>query len=183
METMSLMDVGSFTVEDLAIYREKWQDMTVQLLDGELVVSPSPAYIHQLVVSRLFSLVDRAAPPGLVIIPAPMDLRAGERSVLQPDLMVLDESMRFDGEVLVPPVLAIEVLSPSSQRTDLVRKPEILARFGCKHYWVVDPVRPAIRSLQFVGDMDSIVQTVEDDDLFAAAEPFPVSCRPADLVR
>ena len=37
METMSLMDVGSFTVEDLAIYREKWQDMTVQLLDGELV--------------------------------------------------------------------------------------------------------------------------------------------------
>lgn len=46
---MSLMDVGSFTVEDLHAYREQRPDMTVQLLDGELVVSPSPAFIHQLV--------------------------------------------------------------------------------------------------------------------------------------
>lgn len=83
----------------------------------------------------------------------------------------------------MPPLLAIEVLSPSSQRTDLVRKPEILARFGCEHYWVVDPVRPAIRSFRLVGDMYAIVQTVEDVDLFTADEPFPVVCRPADLIR
>lgn len=92
---MSLMDVGSFTVEDLHAYREQRQDMTIQLLDGELVVSPSPAFIHQLVHSRLFGILLSLGPGVGNVISAPMDIRAGQRSVLQPDLVVLDRTLTF----------------------------------------------------------------------------------------
>lgn len=183
MGTMSLMDVGSFTVEDLHAYREQRQDMTIQLLEGEFLVSPSPAFIHQLVHSRLFEILVSLGPAIGNVLSAPMDVRAGERSVLQPDLVVIDRALTFDSEITVPPILAIEILSPSSQRTDLVRKPEILAKFGCEHYWVVDPLRPAVRSYHRVGDLFVVDRTVEGDDQFQVELPFPVSFRPTDLTR
>lgn len=80
-------------------------------------------------------------------------------------------------------MLAVEILSPSSRRTDLVRKPEVLGRFGVEHYWVVDPVDPAIRAFQLVGDTYQSSHVVQGLDLFEAERPFPVSFRPADLAR
>lgn len=183
MGTMSLMDVGGFTVEDLYAYRERSEDMTIQLIEGEFIVSPSPAWRHQLVVSRVFTLLVANGSDDINVIPAPMDLRAGERSMIQPDLMVLDASLSFDASVTVPPLLAVEVLSPPSQRTDLVRKPEVLAKFGCPHYWVVDPLRPAIREFRLVGDLYVVADDVVGDDLFSTDAPFPISFRPADLIR
>lgn len=52
------------------------------------------------------------------------------------------------------PVLAVEILSPTSRRNDLVRKPEILAQFGVEHYWVIDPVNPSLRVFRLTGDTD-----------------------------
>lgn len=53
METMSITEVGIYTVEDLHAYREEGDDMTVQLIEGDLIVSPSPSVAHQIVHSRL----------------------------------------------------------------------------------------------------------------------------------
>jgi Uma2 family endonuclease len=41
--------------------------------------------------------------------------------------------------VRFPPDLAIEVLSPSTQRIDRGRKSELLARHHVPEYWIVDP--------------------------------------------
>ena len=38
-----------------------------------------------------------------------------------------------------PPLLALEVLSPSTRRHDLVRKRRLYEREGVREYWVVDP--------------------------------------------
>lgn len=185
METMSSMaDVGVYTVEDLYAFREQRDDMTVQLLEGELVVAPSPSLNHQVVHSELWQVLVATAPAHLRVVSAPLDLRAGERSVLQPDLMVIDRELRSGREVGTPPTLAVEILSPTSRRTDLVRKPEVLARFGCEeHYWVVDPLNPALRVFRLVGEAHESALVVEGEELFETDVPFPVRFRPADLVR
>nr|WP_302849026.1 Uma2 family endonuclease [Serinicoccus kebangsaanensis] len=85
--------------------------------------------------------------------------------------------------VLVPPVLAVEILSPSSRRTDLVAKPDVLARFGCRHYWVVDPQTPGIRVYRLVGDADESGEVVMGEATFEVREPFEVSFRLSDLTR
>ena len=182
MGTMSLMDVGSFTVEDLYAYREQRDDMTVQLIEGEFGVSPSPGIAHQGAQSELFGILRECAPAHLRVLVAPLDLRAGERSVLQPDLMVVSRDLRSGSEVTVPPTLAVEILSPSSQRTDLVRKPEVLATFGCPHYWVIDPLAPAIRAFDLVDGLYSLTADVTGDETFTTDAPFAVSFRPTDLV-
>jgi len=183
METMSITEVGIYTVEDLHAYREQRDDMTVQLIEGELIVSPSPGVSHQVVSSELFLVLASTVPDHLRVLAAPLDLRAGERTVVQPDLMVVPRTLVDGSEVTDPPVLAVEILSPSSRRTDLVRKPEVLGLFGVEHYWVVDPQHPAIRAFQLVGDTYESRQIVEGADLFATEVPFPVSFRPADLAR
>ncbi|MCK0112863.1 Uma2 family endonuclease [Ornithinimicrobium sp. F0845] len=180
---MSMTEVGIYTVEDLYAYREQRDDMTVQLIEGELVVSPSPGVTHQVVSSELFVVLARAVPESLRVLAAPLDLLAGERSMLQPDLMVVPREVRSGKYVAQPPVLAVEILSPSSRRTDLVRKPEVLGRFGVEHYWVVDPLHPAIRVFRLVGETYESDQVVQGDGLFETDAPFPVSFRPADLAR
>lgn len=184
MKVMTNMtEVGVYTVEDLYAYREERDDMTVQLIEGELVVSPSPGLAHQVVSSALLILLARAVPADLRVLHAPLDLRAGERTVVQPDLMVLPRQLRDGSEVGEPPVLAVEILSPSSRRTDLVRKPEVLARFQVAHYWVIDPLNPSLRVFRLAGDTYESGEIVTGDDLFETAEPFPVSFRPSELLR
>lgn len=122
-------------------------------------------------------------PAHLRVLTAPLDLRAGELSVLQPDLMVVDRALRDGGEVALQPVLAVEILSPTSRRNDLVRKPEILAQFGVEHYWVIDPVNPSLRVFRLTGDTDDSGSVFGAEDLFETEAPFPVSFRPVDLTR
>lgn len=180
---MSITDVGIYTVEDLHAYREQRDDMTVQLIDGELIVSASPGVVHQVVSSELFVLLARVVPSQLRVLHAPLDLRAGERTVVQPDLMVVPRDLREGSEVEQPPVLAVEILSPSSRRTDLVRKPEALAQFGVPHYWVIDPLHPWLRVFRLEGGTYASDLVVEGDELFETSEPFPLAFRPVDLTR
>lgn len=183
MEAMSLMEIGVYTVEDLHAFREQRDDLTIQLIEGEIVMSPSPGFRHQAVQAELIRLLFAVVPAHLRIITAPMDLRAGERTVIQPDVMVMERALSFESEVTIPPILAVEILSPSSRSTDLVRKPEVLGKFGCEHYWVIDPLHPAIRVFRLAEGAYLSDVVVEGDDLFSAAEPFQVGFRPVDLTR
>ena len=66
----------------------------------------------------------------------------GGPNFVEPDLFVVphDGSVEFETALLVgPPVLAVEVLSPSTRRYDLVRKRRLYERAGVREYWVVDP--------------------------------------------
>ena len=82
-----------------------------------------------------------------------------------------------------PPVLAVEVLSPSTRRTDLVRKRAAYERAGLPHYWLVDPVVPSLTVLERVGGRLVEVLAVKDDEVVELARPFPVSLSPASVAR
>lgn len=183
----SMTEVGVYTLEDLYEYREQRDDMTVQLIEGELVVSPSPGVAHQVVSMELALTLTAAVPPHLRVLAAPLDLLASERSMLQPDLMVVPRELRSGKYVPAPPVLAVEILSPSSRGTDLVRKPEVLATFGVEYYWVVDPLNPALRVFRLVdGTPEPAYESglvVTGEELFETDLPFPVRFRPVDLTR
>ncbi len=114
-----------------------------ELLDGELLVSPSPRPIHQLAVCALY---DRIRPYvgeyrlGLTCpAPADLDFRAGQ--LLQPDLFVIQ---REPGQSLLEwsgfgiPIWIAEVLSPSTAFSDRNRKRKYYLKAGVGEYWIVD---------------------------------------------
>lgn len=57
----------------------------------------------------------------------------------EPDVLLLTESSIEEEFISAAPILAVEILSPSTRRRDLVTKLDILQLAGCPHYWVIDP--------------------------------------------
>lgn len=116
-----------------------------ELVDGELLVTPSPGYRHQRVVKELIlALESHLRGRGLgEVLASPFNVELETESVLQPDVFVLPvaEAIRLKAADSMPArelLLAIEVLSPGSARHDRLTK----RRFYQKHtpeYWIADP--------------------------------------------
>ena len=132
----------SLTYADLLRERET-RDDRLELIEGEIVVTPAPAPLHQVIAHRLAVMLDQAIDPGDfgVIMQSPLDVVFEERNVVQPDLAVLlrDRMERFGSQkVEGAPSLAVEILSPSTSARDRGSKREIYARYGVPEYWLVD---------------------------------------------
>ena len=138
----------SLTHDDLLREREI-RDERLELIEGEIVVTPSPMPMHRLVVHRLAVLLDRAiVEPGLgLVLESPLDVFLAPQNVLQPDLIVLlNDRIRLFGPDMVDnaPSLAVEIISPSSTSYDRITKRNVYARYGVPEYWLVDPEKQAV---------------------------------------
>ena len=121
------------TYED---YRNTPDDIRYELLDGELVVSPSPKEIHQ----RLE--FDLGVPLyGFVkewelgrVYSAPFDVVLSDNIVVQPDLLFVSNE-RFhiitEDNIQGAPDLVIEILSPSNAANDTKTKRELYETLCC----------------------------------------------------
>jgi Uma2 family endonuclease len=114
-----------------------------ELVDGELLVTPSPGLPHQVAVlrlaARLMPCLDQQ-PIGRVLT-SPSDIEFEPESITQPDIFVvpIGEFRRAmkEGFPVRELMLAVEVLSPSSGRHDRVRKRPLYQRH-VPEYWIVD---------------------------------------------
>src|SRR5262249_17787358 len=114
-----------------------------ELIDGELLVSPSPSGPHQHAVLSLYELVApyvRTHRLGRVSIsPADLDLHSGQ--VFQPDLFVgsmVEGQEPLHWPEFGVPILIAEIGSPSTARFDRVTKRRRYQRSGVDTYWIVD---------------------------------------------
>ena len=115
-----------------------------ELVDGELLVTPSPGAPHQRAVSALHLLLHtylRSTRVGEVCF-SPSDVELEPEFVSQPDLFVVSRTeskrLRREGFPVYELLLAIEVVSPSSGRHDRVRKRPKYQKHT-QEYWIVDP--------------------------------------------
>jgi Uma2 family endonuclease len=153
-----------------------------ELVDGVLVVSPSPRHRHQRAVLELAVLLRAGCPAELEVVIAPFDVVLAEDTVLIPDLLVGRRS-DFDEKCLpAPPVLAVEVLSPSTRRIDLTLKRSRFEAAGVPWFWVVDPDEPGLLAWRLVEGVYEQVAEVSGDRPFRTDEPYAVEVVPARLV-
>lgn len=129
----------TYTYDDLADFPD--DGLRRELIDGELIVSPSPITRHQRVVAFLtLELGLWCREHGGEAFPAPLDVKFSERTVLEPDVLLLspDQTSGDPRFIDVPPAVVVEVSSPSTRRTDLVRKRRVYERERCAEFWFVD---------------------------------------------
>jgi Uma2 family endonuclease len=117
-----------------------------QLIEGDLVMSPSPSSFHQDILANLlviFRSYLREHPVGKIYV-APLDTYLSDINVYQPDLLfVRKESFAIIEEhgIEGAPDLAVEILSKSSSKYDLGPKRSVYARTGVEELWIIDPVK------------------------------------------
>ena len=154
-----------------------------ELHEGVLYVTPSPGFRHRHAVSRLAMLFEPLVPEGFVGLVAPFDYQPDDHTTYEPDYSVWDEAVVERRPLDIPPVLAIEVLSPNKPEHDLVRKFGGYARFGVPHYWIVNPVGETLFAYRLQEGRYVEAGQAEGEELFEVDDPFPVRLRPAALFR
>lgn len=130
-----------FTYED---YLNTPDDKRYELIEGELLMTPSPVPYHQWILKNIGYELEkfiREKKLGKVFL-APCDIHLDYENVFEPDVMFISiERAGIIGEKNVQgaPDLIVEVLSEGTAYRDLVKKKKLYAKFGVKEYWIVDP--------------------------------------------
>ena len=135
-----------------------------QVIEGDLLMSPSPTTYHQELIGRIFSAIDRFLEKrrlGRVFL-APLDVFLTETNVFQPDVMFVskDHSSIITAKGIEgAPDLVIEILSPSTAVYDKRSKRKIYARTGVQEFWLVDPEIKQIQIFHLAEDSETPVAT------------------------
>ena len=114
-----------------------------EIIDGELLVTPSPVRLHQRAVGELLTALRTYVKTigGLEALDSPADIRVDRHTSVQPDVFVVrmggDDTDR-EWPSVGSLVLAVEVVSASSARADRHQKRRLYQRERVAEYWVVD---------------------------------------------
>lgn len=133
----------------------------VQLINGELIMSPAPRRIHQRIILEVGSYLNRFVKSrklGEVNI-APFDVYLTETEAYQPDILYVSNerfSILNEHGAEGAPDLVVEVLSPSTGYYDLRHKKRIYEQTGVREYWILDPFERTVEV--FVREDDAFVQ-------------------------
>lgn len=127
---------------NLAYQEDFEQKRRREIIDGQLVMtSPRPSVNHNRVVGNI-SWIFQNYLRGRKCEPFSdgVDLFLDEKNQFVPDFMVVcdPEKIHPDG-VHGAPDLVVEVLSPSTAKSDKTIKKEVYAKCGVKEYWLADP--------------------------------------------
>ena len=162
-----------------------------ELLDGVLIVTPAPGHLHQRAVLRLAIALDAAAPVEIETLTAPFAVRPQgllplheQSTELQPDVLAARVGDYTDRDLPMAPLLAVEVLSPSTRLFDLNLKRAAYERMGAASFWLIDPkpVELWAYELDEAGSYRQVAHAL-GEQVFEAQRPFPVAVSPAELLR
>jgi Uma2 family endonuclease len=122
---------------------EEPSGIRLELVDGEIAVSPSPIPDHSFIETMLkHILLQHILDRDLGRLYGDVDTIFGPHDVRRPDIIYFSKSrVHLVGPKAMegPPDLCVEILSPSSETIDKVDKYEQYEAAGVAHYWIVDP--------------------------------------------
>ncbi len=153
-----------------------------ELVDGVLLVSPSPKLGHQRCVGNVFVLLHGARQPEHEVLVAPFDVRLSPTTVVIPDVLVAWKVDLTPARLEKAPLLAVEVRSPSTALIDQGTKRLVYEAAGVPAYWMVDPDVPSLTVLHLQDGCYVEHAVAAGEEAYAATFPFPVTVIPARLL-
>jgi Uma2 family endonuclease len=128
----------------------------IELIAGELVVSPTPKFKHQNIVGNGLVCL-KQLPEGTAIV-SPMDVYLDDENVVQPDVFWVSGAdslckLGADGYWHGAPDLVLEILSPSTAKRDHGVKFDLYQKHGTREYWLIDPEAEFVEVFRREGDV------------------------------
>lgn len=149
---MSLTEPQVITIAEYNKLREN-SETRLEYIDGIVYMTPSPSTMHQRISGRLHAkLFNFLEGKECEVFPAPFDIelrivddsqvdQPEKSKVVIPDLSVIcDKTKLAENKYVGSPDLIMEIISPSNQAHDLVKKLNLYMQCGVKEYWIVNPL-------------------------------------------
>jgi Uma2 family endonuclease len=161
-----------------------------ELVEGVLVMTPRPGLRHQFAAHRLVELLNAALPTHLVALPDvevaideqfPPTFRAPDVVITRTEVFDSNPSRLAAADV----VIAVEVVSPGTRRTDRVMKFAEYQQAGIEHYWIVDLNDEAATRFEAYRLTGSSYRPVDalDGETVSVTEPVPLRFTLGELTR
>jgi Uma2 family endonuclease len=135
----------------VAVRKLTWDDLKdlpedarrTEIVDGDLVVSPTPSYYHQSIATALAAKIYPFVKQKALgeFFGSAVHVVLAEHVNFEPDLCFLATANldRLQSPVIAgPPDLIIEIISESNRTHDTVVKVQNYERYGVAEYWLVD---------------------------------------------
>ena len=175
-----------FTYEDILTWEGPER---CELIDGVPQLLASPSRVHQEVSGELFrQIATHLHGKPCKVYAAPFDVRLFEEdgntpedvdTVVVPDISVIcDKSKLDDRGCKGAPDFVIEILSPSTQRTDRLVKLNLYQKAGVREYWLADPSNKTIQVCLLENGVYRVAQIYTETD---SAEIQTLGGIPVDL--
>ncbi len=141
-----------------------------EIIKGELYMSNAPSYDHQFAVTKLVSKMDHFVTENNlgVVLTAPFEIHLAEDTrPVQPDVFFIKAERQpttgakfFEGA----PDLVVEVISPSSVKTDRHIKFSAYEEARVAEYWLIDPKAQSVEVYTLsAGEYALLGQFVNDE--------------------
>lgn len=164
-------------------YRSWDDESRWEIIDGRPYAMTAPRVAHQAVLTELLALLHAhfKGRPCRVFV-SPIDVRLSEYDAVQPDLIVVcDRAQITPTHNEGAPTLAVEILSPSTERHDRVRKLRLYATAGVKECWLLRPYPALAEVLSLDGDSYRIAGTYTESDILRSPAFPDLSLRLDDV--
>ena len=171
------------TAKKIAVYNDLHkipENMIGEIIAGELVVSPRPSPRHSHAVSVLDTQIGppyrfgEGGPGGWIFLFEP-EIALGEHLIV-PDLAGWKKERLTNPPetnfIATTPDWICEVLSPTTFRTDRIKKMPLYAQYLVPFLWLLDPIARTLEVFRLESGRWSLLSTHADDEK-VRAEPFP----------
>ena len=170
---MTLPQEHVYTMEDLFALPD---GQRAELIDGQIVNMAPPSPFHQELVMELSAAIRQHIKKNggnCKVYPAPLavNLHADDKTWVEPDISVICDNNKINSRGCEgPPDWIIEIVSPSSTKTDYIIKLFKYRSAGVREYWIINPMKQVVQTYYFEPD--------EDSNLFSFQDTIPVHIFP-----
>lgn len=147
---MPILSTTKMTAEQFLQLGEDPPGVRLELVEGEIAVSPSPMPQHSYAGIKLIAILENYIDArGLGELHQDVDTILDRFTVRRPDILYFcKERTHLIGKKAMngPPDLAVEIISPSSVDIDRTDKFAQYRDAGVAYYWIVDPIAKTIEA-------------------------------------
>jgi Uma2 family endonuclease len=174
---MPVVSTAKMTARQFLVMGEDPPGVRLELVNGEVAVSPRPSLDHSFALLALsFVLMEHIRARDLGQLFTDLDTVMDELNVRCPDLLFVKKSrlsLLTAKVVEVPPDLCVELISPSTVQVDRDDKFEQYRVAGIPNYWIIDPAKRTAESYVASGPGPYTLEAQGSGSDRVRFQPFP----------
>ncbi len=171
MRQTAVKEEEVFTYQDYIHFPDNGK--RYQIIHGEVYMTPAPVPYHQRIIIKLSEILDEFVVKnnlGVVFI-APCDILLSDEDIVQPDIFFIsNENLDIIKEKYIEgvPDLAVEIISPYTQKLDKIFKKKLYETYRVKEYWIVEPDKKTMEIFSHTGRIYDFRGIYEAGDMVAS---------------
>ncbi|MCK4762505.1 MAG: Uma2 family endonuclease [Candidatus Aminicenantes bacterium] len=141
LAALNLEDLPHYNYDEYVHWEGSWE-----IISGiPYAMAPAPVMKHQRLSVKIASQLDQLlAGCRFCKTYTAIDWQVEKDTVVQPDVLVVCGESSEKEKLSVPPLLIIEILSPSTARKDRGLKYQLYREAGVRYYCLIDPANKSV---------------------------------------